>query len=200
MRRMSLSWCTAACLTAFGSTTTINKNRDWPLFWRGQPNMGSSGRVETKHRQTFDAMKYEKPYEDLREFALALEENGHLIRIQRKINKDTELHPLVRWPFRGLEEESHKTFLFENVTDSKGRKYRGSVLVGGLACSTAIYCLGLKCKADGVADRWRYAMDHPLEPEIVRDGPVNEEIHKGQEFLRHGGLWRVPHTHLNSWL
>ncbi len=68
-------------------------------------------------------MQYEKPYQDLREFIQALEEHGKLFRIQKEINKDTELQPLVRWQFRGLKEESRKAFLFQNVTDSKGGKY-----------------------------------------------------------------------------
>ena len=81
-------------------------------------------------------------YRDLREFIQALEEKGKLVRIQKEINKDTELHPLVRWQFRGLEEKDRKAFLFENVTDLKNRKYQGSVLVGGLVGSADIYCLG----------------------------------------------------------
>ena len=135
---------------------------------------------------------YQKPYEELRELIRALEESEQLVRVQRAINKDTELHPLVRWQFRGLQEESRKAFLFENVTDSKGRKYHGSVLVGGLAGSTAIYCLGLQCQPDEVADRWLHAMDHPLEPEIVADGPVHEEVHQGQELFQHGGFAEFP--------
>ena len=91
-------------------------------------------------------MRYEKPYQDLREFLHVLEENGKVVRIQKEINKDTELHPLVRWQFRGLKEEDRKAFLFENVTDFKKKKYRGSVLVGGLAGSADIYCLGLRCR------------------------------------------------------
>ena len=84
-------------------------------------------------------MKPDKPYyQDLREFIRVLEENGKLLRIKREINKDSELHPLVRWQFRGLEEEDRKAFLFENVTDSKKRAYRGSVLVGGLAGSALV--------------------------------------------------------------
>ena len=137
-------------------------------------------------------MKYEKPHEDLRELIRALEESDKLIRIRREINKDTELHPLVRWQFRGLKEEDRKAFLFENVTDSKGRTYQGSVLVGGLAGSAAIYSLGLKCSPDDVADRWIYAMDHPLEPEIVGEGPVQEEVHIGIELLSHGGFTEFP--------
>ncbi len=133
-------------------------------------------------------MEYEKPYNDLREFISVLEANGKLIRIRKEINKDTELQPLVRWQFRGLKEEQRKAFLFENVTDAKGRKYRGSVLVGGLAASAAIYCLGLKCKADEIADRWLYAMDHPIKPEIVPHGAAYEEVHKGSDLLSHNGF------------
>ncbi len=133
-------------------------------------------------------MKFAKPYNDLREFIAALEEHGKLYRVHRVINKDTELQPLVRWQFRGLPEEARRGFLFDNVTDTKKRKYNCSVLVGGLAGSEAIYCLGLKCQPDEVADCWLYAMDHPIAPIIVNDGPCQEEIHKGNELLAQGGL------------
>ena len=121
-----------------------------------------------------------------------LEENGKLWRISREINKDSELHPLVRWQFRGLEEEDRKAFLFEKVTDSKKRAYRGSVLVGGLAGSAAIYCLGVGCQEDEITDRWLYAMDHPVEPEVVSQGAVMEEIHTGKDLLAHGGFAEFP--------
>ncbi len=137
-------------------------------------------------------MNSDRPYQDLRELLRTLEEHGLLLRVQKEINKDTELHPLVRWQFRGLGEQDRKAFLFENVTDSKGRKYQGSVLVGGLAGSTDIYCLGMRCEPDELSDRWRYALDHPLEPEIVSSGPVNEEVHKGLGLLRHGGFSEFP--------
>jgi UbiD family decarboxylase len=133
-------------------------------------------------------MKFAKPYHDLREFIAVLDEHEKLVRVARAINKDTELQPLVRWQFRGLPEEARKGFLFENVTDSKQRKYDCSVLVGGLAGSEAIYCLGLKCKPDEVADRWIYAMDHPIEPVLVDGGSAQEEIHKGNDLLARGGL------------
>lgn len=137
-------------------------------------------------------MSNDKYYRDLRELIQALEENGKLVRIRKEINKDTELQPLVRWQFRGLREENRKAFLFENVTDSKGRHYQGSVLVGGLAGSAEIYCLGLKCQSEEVADRWLHAMEHCIEPEIVSHGPVMEEIHKGPGLLSHGGLGEFP--------
>jgi UbiD family decarboxylase len=133
-------------------------------------------------------MNFAKPYEDLREFIAALEGNNKLYRISRKINKDSELQPLVRWQFRGLAEEARRGFLFDNVTDGKGRKYNCRVLVGGLAGSEAIYCLGLKCQPDEVADRWLYAMDHPIDPIIVDSGSCQEEVHTGDDLLSEGGL------------
>ncbi|MBI4488670.1 MAG: UbiD family decarboxylase [Deltaproteobacteria bacterium] len=154
--------------------------------------LAKNGQKAYRTMQRVADVKFAKPYNDLRELIAALEESGKLIRISREINKDTELHPLVRWQFRGLKEEERKAFLFENVTDSKKRKYHGSVLVGGLAGSAAIYCLGLKCQPEEVADRWLYAMDHTVEPEIVNHGPVLEEIHKGQELFSHGGFSEFP--------
>ena len=133
-------------------------------------------------------MNFSKPYEDLREFIAALDAQDKLYRIHRKINKDSELQPLVRWQFRGLAEEARRGFLFDNVTDGKARKYNCRVLVGGLAGSEAIYCLGLKCQPDEVADRWLYAMDHPIEPIIVGSGVCQEEVHTGDELLSEGGL------------
>ena len=41
------------------------------------------------------------PYFDLHQHLKNLEEHGLLRRITRLINKDTELHPLVRWQFIG---------------------------------------------------------------------------------------------------
>ena len=133
-------------------------------------------------------MNFAKPYEDLREFIAALEAHDKLYRIHRKINKDSELQPLVRWQFRGLPEEARRGFLFDNVTDGKGRNYNCRVLVGGLAGSEAIYCLGLKCQPDEVADRWLYAMDHPIDPVLVESGPCQEEVHVGDDLLSQGGL------------
>jgi len=36
---------------------------------------------------------------DFQEHLAALEAHGLLVRVDRAINKDTELHPLVRWQF-----------------------------------------------------------------------------------------------------
>jgi hypothetical protein len=51
-------------------------------------------------------------YRDLREYLDALREAGKLRVIAEEINKDTELHPLVRWQFRGLAESEWSSWLF----------------------------------------------------------------------------------------
>ncbi len=50
-----------------------------------------------------------KSFKDIREHLAALEQAGKLIKIDRVINKDTELMPLVRWQFRGLPESRSKS-------------------------------------------------------------------------------------------
>ena len=87
-------------------------------------------------------------YADLHAHIKALEDRGLLIRVKRPINKDTEMHALVRWQFRGgIAESERKAFLFENVVDSKGRKYDIPVAVGILASNREIYGCGIGCDA-----------------------------------------------------
>ena len=68
---------------------------------------------------------------DFQDHLAALEAQGLLFRVNRPINKDTELHPLVRWQFQGgLAEDQRRAFLFTNVTDAAGRRYDIPVAVG----------------------------------------------------------------------
>src|SRR5215471_13320996 len=93
--------------------------------------------TKPKRKSGVTASPKKPPYPDLHDHVRALEKAGQLIRVDRPINKDTEMHPLVRWQFRGgIEEKDRKAFLFTNVVDSKNRKYDIPVAVGVLA-STA---------------------------------------------------------------
>ena len=90
-------------------------------------------------------------YPDLHAHIDALEKAGLLIRVTRPINKDTEMHALVRWQFRGgIPEAQRKAFLFENVTDSKGNKYDIPVAVGVLASNRDIYSIGIGCPVENI--------------------------------------------------
>ena len=72
--------------------------------------------IATKHDAHHTAAS--GPSLDFQTHLHKLESAGLLLRINRPINKDTELHPLVRWQFlSGIPEEDRHAFLFTNVTD-----------------------------------------------------------------------------------
>src|ERR1700742_1506062 len=126
-------------------------------------------------------------YPDLHDHIAALEKAGQLIRVDRPINKDTEMHPLVRWQFRGgIEEKDRKAFLFTNVTDSKGRKYDIPVLVGGLAANREIYRIGVNCPFEEIDARWVKAAQSPLPPNIVENAPCHEIVITGAALDKPG--------------
>jgi 4-hydroxy-3-polyprenylbenzoate decarboxylase len=131
-------------------------------------------------------------YKNLKEYIDALDREGLLYRVKRPIDKDTEMHPLVRWQFRGLGEEQRRAFLFENIHDSKGKKYDIPVLIGGLAASQKIYALGLMCKEDEVEEIWARALEKPIDPVVVKAGEVQEVVYQGEDLLRAGGLYKLP--------
>jgi hypothetical protein len=43
----------------------------------------------------------DRAYPDLHDHLKTLDRAGLLITVSRPINKETEMHPLVRWQFRG---------------------------------------------------------------------------------------------------
>ena len=99
-----------------------------------------------------------RSYPDLHDHIASLEAAGLLVRVDRPINKDTEMHPLVRWQFRGgVPESERKAFLFTNVIDSKGKHYDIDVVVGALAANHEIYRMGLGCPLDKIEQTWTRA-------------------------------------------
>src|SRR5689334_21455065 len=111
-------------------------------------------------------------YADLHEHLEALDAAGLLVTVERPINKDTEMHPLVRWQFRGgIAEKDRMAFLFRNVIDAKGRKYEIPVVVGALAASREIYRIGMGCPLEQINETWTRAIAHPIKPTIVDKAP-----------------------------
>src|SRR6266568_8613530 len=112
----------------------------------------------------------DRPRLDFQDHLADLEANGLLVRIDRPINKDTELHPLVRWQFiGGVPEDQRRAFLFTNVTDSKGRRYDMPVVVGALAASPAIYAKGMGRPVEEIGEAWMEAIAHPIPPVLTND-------------------------------
>src|SRR6266849_5337755 len=129
----------------------------------------------------------------LGKYVEGLDRAGKLVRVTTPVNKDTELHPLVRLQFRGLPESQRKAFLFENVVDSRGRKYDIPVLVGALAGSTEIYALGMQCRLEEIETVWRNALANQIAPVTVSEAPCQEIVIRGDELSREGGgLGRLP--------
>src|SRR5262247_966775 len=105
------------------------------------------------------------PPADFQAHLAALEAQGLLTRVDRPINKDTELHPLVRWQFQGgLPESERRAFLFTNVVDSSGRRYDMPVAVGALAASADVYAVGMGRPVDQIGTAWTEAVAHPVAP------------------------------------
>ena len=124
-----------------------------------------------------------------------LEQNNMLHRIHRSIVKETEITPLVRLQFRGLPESERKGFIFDNVTDTKGRKYGMKVATGIYASSIQMYALGLGCEPNNLAiqGKWEQAQLRPVEPKVVASAPVQEVIVEGKELLKDGsGVESLP--------
>src|SRR5215510_6650608 len=102
---------------------------------------------------------------DFQEHLADLEARGLVVRVDRPINKDTELHPLARWQFQGaIPDEKRRAFVFTNVVGSDGRKYDMPVVVGAYAASPEIYALGMAVSLDEIGTAWLKAIQNPIPP------------------------------------
>jgi 4-hydroxy-3-polyprenylbenzoate decarboxylase len=131
---------------------------------------------------------------DFQEHLARLAAAGLLTRIDRPINKDTELHPLVRWQFQGgLREDQRRAFLFTNVTDAVGRRYDMPVAIGALAASAQIYAIGMGRAIDDIGEGWMKAIANPIPPMRVAGAPCQEVVVKGDALRKaDGGLKLLP--------
>ncbi len=128
------------------------------------------------------------PSLDFQTHLAQLESRGLLVRVDRPINKDTELHPLVRCQFLGgLAEEDRRAFLFTNVVDSHGRRYPFPVAVGALAASPGIYAVGMGCKVEEIGAAWARAIANPVSPVLVPTPQCQEVVIQGDDLRKPGG-------------
>jgi 4-hydroxy-3-polyprenylbenzoate decarboxylase len=133
------------------------------------------------------------PYRDLRDYIEELSRRGLLQIVDETVCKDSELVPLVRLQFRGLPEASRKAFWFRSVTDARGRHFDGSVILGALGSSRAIYGAALGTDTDGIAAAWARAHGNHLPPRLVSaaEAPVKEIVLRAPDLM--GGADRFPH-------
>jgi 4-hydroxy-3-polyprenylbenzoate decarboxylase len=133
-------------------------------------------------------------YPDLHEHLDALRKKGLVREIDRPIDKDSELHPLVRWQFvGGMAEAERKAFLFTNVTDGRGRKYAMNVLVGAIAANREIYSTGMGVPLDAIPAKWGEAIANPIAPRVVSKAVCQDVVLEGAALQGEGnGLDRLP--------
>jgi 4-hydroxy-3-polyprenylbenzoate decarboxylase len=134
------------------------------------------------------------PPRDFQEHLARLEARGLLTRIDRPINKDTELHPLARWQFQGgLPEQERRAFLFTNVVDSSGHRYDMPVAVGALAANEDIYAAGMGRPVEEIGTAWTEAVARPVAPVHVASPPCQEVVITGDDLRGPGkGLAALP--------
>jgi UbiD family decarboxylase len=134
------------------------------------------------------------PALDFQEHLAELEAQGLVVRVDRPIDKDTELHPLVRWQFQGsLPEDQRRAFLFTNVVDGSGRRYDMPVVVGALSASPRIYAAGMGRPLEDIGRAWIDAVNHPISPVKVDSAPCQEVVIKGADLKKpDGGLKLLP--------
>src|SRR5689334_17449264 len=158
-----------------------------------QLSSARSDRCVTTRRHAMEQLMTGSYWPTLGSYIAGLDKAEKLVRITTPVNKDTELHPLVRLQFRGLPESQRKAFLFEHVVDSRGRRYDIPVLVGALAGSAEIYALGMGCSISEIPGGWRNALQNPLQPTVVKEAPCEQVVISGDALTREGGgLGRLP--------
>tara|TARA_B100000676_G_scaffold86827_1_gene86769 strand:- start:679 stop:2340 length:1662 start_codon:yes stop_codon:yes gene_type:complete len=133
-----------------------------------------------------------KGYPDFQDHLEALDKAGLLTKIDKTVNKDTEMHPLVRWQFRGgIPEPDRKAFVFNNITCSRGQDYQLPVAIGALSANRAIYSIGIGASVDEIGKVWSNAIANPIAPREVSEAPCQEVVMdsdlegegKGLDFL-----------------
>jgi 4-hydroxy-3-polyprenylbenzoate decarboxylase len=137
-----------------------------------------------------------RQYPDLHEHLDRLEREGLLVRVTEPVDKDQEMHPLVRWQFRGgIKEKDRKAFLFEKPVDAKGKTYDIPVAIGILAANRTIYGIGLGCDPTKVNQLWAEAKTNPIAPvEIPSEAaPVHEVVYQEEDLKVPGqGVDGIP--------
>ena len=133
------------------------------------------------------APRHARCYPDLHEHVLGLARAGLLVVVEEPINKDTEMHPLVRWQYRGgIAEPERRAFLFTQPTDSKGRRFDIAVLVAGLAANREVYRVGFGKPLEEIGRTWIEAIARPIAPRVVEEAPCQEIVIAGSDLDRDG--------------
>ncbi len=116
-------------------------------------------------------------YTDLRAYLLALEEKGKLKRITKEVDKDWEIAAVCRQLFLKIPPERRPALIFEKI---KG--FKTPLVAGILGASREIYAIGLETDSvEGINRKWDQALEKPISPRLVKDGPCKENMLVGNQ-------------------
>ena len=116
-------------------------------------------------------------YTDLRAYLAALEEKGKLKRITKEVDKDWEIAAVCRQLFLKIPPRRRPGLMFEKI---KGFKI--PLVAGILGASREIYALGLETDSvDGINRKWDQALEKPIPPRLVKEGPCKENMLVGNQ-------------------
>jgi 4-hydroxy-3-polyprenylbenzoate decarboxylase len=136
----------------------------------------------------------DRGYPDLHAHLEALKAQGLLLTIDEPIDKDAELHALVRWQFvGGIAEAERKAFLFTNIVNAHGRRYPMPVVVGAIAANRTIYGIGMGVPVADIQAKWDHAIAHPVRPRVVTKAECHDVVIEGAALQGEGnGLDMLP--------
>ena len=143
------------------------------------------------------------PYEDLREFIGALEKNGELIHVTEKVHWSYEL---AGWCRKTTDMGSNgPALLFENIEDYQ-EGYR--VFTNGIGTYSKIAIaldLDPGTSPKEIIDVYASRLKNPIQPIIVSEGKVKENIHTGDDInlLEFPVPWWTPRDggrYIGTWM
>ena len=91
--------------------------------------------------------------------------------------------------------EQRKGWLFEKVTDSRGRDFDAKVAVSVIGASPRVYAVAMGAEDEGeIEAKWESAITHPIEPVVVDSSraPVKENVIRGEDIAKSGGADSFP--------
>ena len=133
-------------------------------------------------------------YPDLHDHIRSLDDAGLLVTVDDPVDKDSEMHALVRWQFvGGLKETERKAFLFRNIQNAQGRSYSLPIVVGALAASQDIYSIGMGVPVDEIGAKWENAIANPISPKKINSPACQEIVIEGKDLHGAGnGIDALP--------
>src|SRR5258708_3262407 len=130
-----------------------------------------------------DIANVTRGYPDLHEHLDELKRRGLLLVIDRVIDKDAELHPLVRWQFvGGMEEAERRALPFTNIVDGRGRQFSMPVVVGAIAANRAIYSAGMGAPVAEIQAKWDRAIASPIAQKLITRADCHDVVLQGAQL------------------